>query len=202
MAFITFEGVEKCGKGTQVRLLYDYLERQGRDVLQTQEPGGTDVGQAIRDILLDPTFKEMDARTETLLFSASRAEHVERVLKPALAEGRIVLCDRFADSSLAYQSFGRGLPFDEVKRLNDWTTGGLEPDLTVLLRLPVEVAMQRLRQAAQDRIERADEEFHRRVAKGFDELSRMHPDRWRVVDGTKEKETIHREIVQLVEEIL
>lgn len=200
--FITFEGIERCGKGTQLELLHKHLAKEGHDVITTREPGATTAGQIIRQALLDPGLKEMDVRTEALLFAANRAEHVEKVIRPALVEGKIVLCDRYTDSSLAYQSFGRGLSFDEVLRLSQWATGGLEPNLTIFLKIPVEVALQRLSSRKKDRIEEEDRQFHQRVAQGFDKLSQMYRQRYRVVDGTKDRLQIHQEIVKHVEELL
>lgn len=201
-SFITFEGIERCGKGTQIELLHKHLVEGGHHVIATREPGATAVGQLIRQALLDSNLKEMDAKTEALLFAANRAEHVEKVIRPALIEGKIVLCDRYIDSSLAYQSFGRGLPFEEVFRFSQWATGGLEPDLTIFLKIPVEVALERLSSRKKDRIEEEDSGFHQRVAQGFDKLSQIHEQRYRVIDGTKDKLQIHGEIVRLVEEML
>lgn len=200
--FITFEGIERCGKGTQLELLHKHLKKEGYEVIATREPGATAVGQIIRQALLDPNLKEMAARTEALLFAANRAEHVERVIRPALKAGKIVLCDRYTDSSLAYQSFGRELPFDEVLQLSQWASGGLDSDLTIFLKIPVEVALQRLHGRERDRIEEEDRQFHKRVAQGFNKLSQTYEQRYRVIDGTKEKLQIHQEIVKYVEEML
>lgn len=200
--FVTFEGIERSGKGTQMKLLYEYLIRKGYDVVATREPGATAVGQVIRDTLLNPNFKDMSIKAEALLFAASRAQHVAGVIKPALKQRKIVLCDRYTDSSLAYQSFGRGLPFEEIKRINEWASDGLEPNLTILLHLPVHIALERLGSKERDRIEQENLEFHQRVSDGYLELAKMFQDRIKVIDGTKDKDDIHKEIIQLVEELL
>ncbi len=173
--FIALEGGEASGKSTQSRRL---AERLG--ALLTREPGGTSVGEEVRELVLDPTRAVSD-RAEALLFAAARAQHVVEVIEPALAAGRHVVCDRFAGSSLAYQSFGRGLPFDEVRSLSEFAVGGTWPDLNVLLVVPAETSASRL--GARDRLEQAGDGFHDRVAEGFAALAAADPDRWVEVDG-------------------
>ena len=183
--FITFEGPEGSGKSTHIRLLADFLRARGLDVTLTREPGGTPTGEAIRRLLQHNEAGESPAdRTEVLLFLASRAQHVERLIRPALAAGRWVLCDRYDDSTLAYQGYGRGFGLNELRALNAFATGGLVPDLTLLLDIPVEEGFRRLAArppAAEDRIERAERAFHERVRQGYLELARSEPVRFRVL---------------------
>ena len=174
---IALEGGEACGKSTQAALLASRL-----GAVLTREPGGTGVGEQVRDLLLDPAAGDLDARAEALLMAAARAQHVAEVVAPALAKGQDVVTDRYSHSSLAYQGFGRGLPLDEVRHLSDWATGGLWPDVVVLLDLPADEA--RARRGQPDRFEAEDDGFHRRVTDGFRALAEAEPGRWRVVDAT------------------
>ena len=184
-AFITLEGGEGCGKSTQIALLADRLTAAGADVLVTREPGGTPVGDRIRGLVLDVAHTGMASRTELLLYEASRAELVGAVIAPALARGAVVLCDRFADSSTAYQSYGRGLPLAEVLALNMLATGGLVPDLTLLLDLEPATGLARAAgAAAADRLESEELAFHERVRAGFLAIAGGEPGRVRVVDAT------------------
>ena len=176
--FIAFEGGEASGKSTQARLLAADL-----DAVLTREPGGTTVGERIRALFLD-TEVVLDPRAEALLVAADRAQHVAEVVRPALETGRHVVTDRYIGSSLAYQGFGRGLGLDDVRQLSDWATGGLWPDLVVLLAVPAEVASARLGARGLDRMESAGADFHRRVAEGFAALAAADRDRWIVVDGS------------------
>lgn len=189
--FIALEGGEASGKSTQVRRLAVRL-----GAVQTREPGGTSLGARIRAVLLDPDNRVAD-RTEALLMAADRAQHVAEVVGPELAAGRHVVTDRYAASSLAYQGFGRGLPLDEVRELSLWATGGRWPDLTVLLDVPFELAVQR-QQGPPDRLEAAGEDFHRRVIDGFRSLAAEDPDRWVVIDGTKDPDAVESEIWSIV----
>jgi dTMP kinase len=177
--FIVFEGGEASGKSTQAALLAESL-----GAVLTREPGGTAVGERVRQILLDPSVSDLDDRAEALLMAAARAQHVASVIRPALAAGRDVVSDRFSGSSLAYQGYGRGLALSEVRSLSDWATGGLWPDLVILLEVPPRLASARLRGAggSLDRVESAGDEFHRRVAEGFRCLAAADPT-WVVVDG-------------------
>lgn len=174
---IALEGGEGCGKSTQAALL---AERLG--AVLTREPGGTAVGERVRDILLDVSVVDLDPRAEALLMAAARAQHVAEVVEPALASGRDVVTDRYAHSSLAYQGFGRGLDLDEVRRLSDFATRCLWPDLVVLLDVPADVAHSRL--GSLDRFESEDAGFHERVVTGFRTLAAMEPERWVVVPAT------------------
>ena len=200
--FITLEGVEGSGKSTQVKLLHEYLEKRGYEVLPIREPGGTPIGDRIRSILLDPAFADMDCNAELLLYMASRAQLVTDVIAPALAAGKIVICDRFTDSCLAYQGFGRGLPMDTIRTLNDWVTKGLSPDLTFVLWLPIQEGLCRATKSSADRIEQEDINFHAKVENGYKVLARENPDRVRIVDAKESPEKIHQVLVGFVEGLL
>lgn len=189
---IAFEGVEGAGKSTQVELLRQELEKLDRQVTTTREPGGTPAGERIRSILLDGR-STLDARTEALLFAAARAQLVEQVIRPALERGETVLCDRYLDSSLAYQGTARGLGQEPVMAINRFATGGLLPDLVVLLRLDPAEGLARGR-GGRDRIEALDIEFHRRVARGFEELAEAAPERYVVVDAASRPEAVAAEV--------
>ena len=187
--FITMEGVEGCGKTTQTALLRDYLSGLGRDVLVTREPGGTAIGEAIRAILLDRAHVAMSAWAELLLYAAARAQHVDEVIRPALAAGRIVLCDRFADSTTAYQGGGRALPSESIERLHEIAIRGVWPDLTLVIDVPPEEGLARARRAL-DRIESEPPSFHERVREAFCELARREPDRVKLVSGLQPVERV------------
>jgi dTMP kinase len=180
-ALIAFEGVEGAGKSTQLDRLRDELERRGHEVVVTREPGGTPAGERIREVLLDPATG-LDPRAEALLFAAARAQLVEQVIRPALERGAVVLCDRYLDSSLAYQGAGRGLGRGPVQEVNRFATGGLLPDLVVLLDLDPAEGLGR-RPGGRDRIEVESLGFHRRVREAFRELAAGDPDRFAVVDA-------------------
>lgn len=181
--FVAFEGGEASGKSTQARLL---AERLG--ALLTREPGGTHLGEVARDLLLDPAHPHLSERAEALLFAAARAQHVAEVIEPALRSGRDVVCDRFAASSFAYQSYGRGLDLDDVRALSSFAVAGTWPDLNVLLVLDPAVAATRL--VERDKLEQAGEGFHERVAAGFDALAAADPDHWVRVDASGSVEEV------------
>ena len=174
--FIALEGGDGCGKSTQARLLAEHL-----GVRLTREPGGTPAGERMREIVLDPATGELDLHSEVLLYAASRAEHVTKVIRPSIEAGEDVVCDRFIASSLAYQGYGRELVVDEVAWINDWGTGGLRPDLTILVDVPWSIAATRL-SGDLDRLEAVGDEFHERVAAGYRALA--EDDGWAVVDGS------------------
>jgi len=189
--FITFEGVEGCGKTTQIERLHDYLRCQGYAVEVTREPGGTPIAETIRKVLLDTDNDTLAPVTELLLYEAARAQHVAERIRPALAAGAVVLCDRFADSTTAYQGAGRSLSFEEVNRLHQLATQGVWPDLTFLIDLPVNIGFQRVSlRGAVDRIEREAQAFHERVRQGFLELAHREPERITIVDGMHSVETV------------
>jgi len=188
--FISFEGADGSGKSTQAELLRDALAAEGRDAVLTREPGGTELGERIRELLLDGP--EMTAWAEAALFAASRAQHVEQVIRPALARGADVVCDRYVDSSLAYQGIGRGLGVDEVLELNLRATRGLLPDTTVLLLLDAETAAARAGES--DRLERQGDDFRRSVDLAYRELAERFPERIVTIDGTGAPEEIAREV--------
>ena len=188
--FITFEGPEGSGKSTHIRLLAQRLRAEGRTVLVTREPGGTPLAEKIRGLVREELDDPPVTRSEVLLFLAARAQVVSQVIRPALARGEWVLCDRFADSTFAYQGYGRGIDVGLLRNFNDFATEGLVPDLTILLDVPLEVSRSRLaaRQAATataaDRIEQAGTMFHRRLREGFLELAQAEPKRFAVIDSS------------------
>ena len=193
--FITFEGGEGCGKSTQICLLADRLRSAGKEVLLTREPGGTALAEKIRTLVREESDDPPNSRAETLLFLASRAQVVEGVIRPALESGTWVLCDRFADSTFAYQGYGRGLDLDELRRINSFATGGLAPDRTILLNVSPEVSAKRMRareaatNTGADRMEKAGDDFHFRLRQGFLELAAAEPERFSVIqaDGAVEE---------------
>jgi dTMP kinase len=178
--FITFEGCESCGKSTQSKLLCDYLRVRGYDVVFLREPGGTVVSEKIRRILLDPLNKGMCDEAELLLYMASRAQTVQEVIRPAVKAGKIVLCDRFLDSSLVYQGYGLGMDIGFIRELGSFTTGGIEPDLTLLLDVPLKRALDGIKHA-KDRIEQRAFAYHKRVKKGYMSLAEKEPRRIKIV---------------------
>lgn len=202
--FITFEGGEGVGKSTNIQAVARYLESQGRSVIVTREPGGTPIAEKIRNDLLKAHHEEpMSDMAELLLMFAARAQHIDAVIRPALARGDWVLCDRFTDSTIAYQGYGRGLGLEKIEQLKELAQGGLEPSLTLLLDAPVDVGMQRARARAQvlaeetDRIEAEAISFFEKVRQGFLELSQRHS-RFRVIDATAPLEQVTADVVALV----
>ncbi len=203
--FITFEGPEGCGKSTQIARLVERLKAEGHDVMTTREPGGTPTGEAIRGILQHDTAGEaICAETETLLFESSRAQLVRHVIRPALECGTSVICDRFADSTTAYQGFGRGFDIEPLLQLHAFALGGTEPDLTLLLDIDVEEGFRRLhtrnkeQQTVLDRMERESLAFHKRVGEGYRTMAKRWPDRFRVVDGSQSPDAVHADVWNLV----
>lgn len=197
--FITFEGSEGTGKTSQLAALVDFLHRQGYAVLTPREPGGTAIGEQVRSILFDLTNTNMQARTEVLLFQASRAQLVEDVIRPALQRGELVLCDRYADSTLAYQGYGRQLNLEQLRALIGFATGGLKPDLTLLLDVTVEVGLKRRAQDGnRNRLDILDLEFYRRVRQGYLEMARQEPERWVVIDAHPPYQVVQEHIRRVV----
>ncbi len=193
---VSFEGPEGSGKTTQLQLLAQHLLREGMPFVITREPGGTSIGDQIRQVLHDPLNSEMDSRTEVLLYSASRAQLVAQVIRPALAAGRLVLCDRFYDSTLAYQGYGRGLDLAVLRALTALATGGLAPDLTIYLDIEPEEGLTR-RQLGGEEWNRLDQEalaFHQRVRAGYLELIDLEPQRWVVIDAARPVPEVQQDI--------
>ncbi len=197
--FITLEGIDGCGKSTQARLLAEWLRGRGRAVCLTREPGGTETGERLRELVLAPD-REMPPEAELFLYLADRSLHVSQVIEPALEEGRVVVCERHADSTLAYQGAGRGLDMELLRRLNALATGGLTPHLTLVLDLPPEQA--HLDEARLDRLESEGRDFYLRVAEGFRALAREEPGRVKLVDGTGEIAAVHSRVKALVDDLL
>jgi len=191
--FVTFEGIDRSGKTTQAALL---LEALGEEAVGVREPGGTPVGERVRELLKDPRAS-LSARGEALLFAAARAELVSAVIRPALDAGRVVVCDRFLDSSLAYQGVGRGLGVDEIERINRFATAGLEPDLTLLLDMDPGGAAARGGEA--DRFEREGAELQERVHAAYEELVAESPGRWRRIAADRDPEAVHEDVLAAVE---
>lgn len=201
--FITFEGPDGAGKTTQIRLLEEYLTEQGNKILVTREPGGTSIGEGIRDIILNRENQEMDPITEMLLYAASRAQHVSQVIRPALEEGRIVLCDRFVDSSIAYQGFGRGLGMELVEGANRIALQGILPDLTLFFDIDPEEGLQRgsKRDQKADRLEMETLNFHRKVYEGFRALCSEYPERFRRVRAELGIDEVKSQIFNIISEL-
>ena len=192
--FVTLEGPDGSGKTTQLRLLVEWLRSEGYPLLVTREPGGTHIGEDIRDLLHDCDHVEMSAHAEILLYSASRAQLVAQVIRPALRDGMVVLCDRYFDSTYAYQGYGRGLPLDALRSITEFAVQGLMPDLTLYLDVPAEVGLRRREQSGEalNRLDREAVAFHERVRAGYLELADAEPERWRVVDASGAIEDVHR----------
>ncbi|TCP64622.1 dTMP kinase [Baia soyae] len=196
--FISFEGPEGAGKTTQIRRICEWLDHQGISYIHVREPGGTRIGNEIRELVLRPDFDEMSMLTEVLMYASSRAQLVGEVIMPALAEGKMVLCDRYVDSSVAYQSYGAGVSLETVLTINEKATSGLTPNRTYLLDISPEVSESRVRARGgdKDRMEQRDSSFHRRVREGYLELSTRYPHRYMVIQGDQELEDINWQIKQ------
>lgn len=200
--FITFEGIEGSGKSTQIELFRDFLEKKGYSTIVTREPGGTLIGDQIRNILLNPDNRKMEPITEAYLYAASRIQLIREIILPALEEGQFVLCDRYVDSSYAYQGYGRELSLDEIMSINKYAIEKALPDLTFLLYLPTEDGLRRATALEADRIEREAIEFHQKVQNGFLELAEKFPERIKIVEADGEIMQIHQKIVELFQEEL
>lgn len=208
--FITFEGVEGSGKTTQIRLAGEFLRERGLAVVMTQEPGGTPLGDRIRELLLNRGGFDISGETEVFLFAAARAQHTGTVIRPALEAGKIVLCDRYSDATIAYQAYGRGLPLEPVREICRIASGGLAPQLTLLFDLPVEEGLERaFRRIAgredslrEDRFEREHLDFHRRIREGYLAIARQEPDRVQVLDASKGIEPTRREVQSVLSAFL
>lgn len=194
--FITFEGPDGCGKTTQMKLLAEYLEKKGEEVVLTREPGGKGLGEKVREILLNYDGEVSD-RCESFLFLADRAQNIDIIVNPAVKAGKIVLCDRHIDSTVAYQGYGRGLDIERINMLNNLATNGKKPDLTFVFDVDVETSMKRVGKE-KDRMESAGIDFHNRVRQGYLELAKQEPQRIKVIDATKSIEEIHDEVINIL----
>ena len=193
--FITFEGMDGCGKSTQLNLLKEYLESQGKEVLVTREPGSKGLGEQVRKILLDYDGPVSD-RCEAFLFLADRAQHIDIIVKPAVEAGKIVLCDRHTDSTIAYQGYGRGVDISELKELNKKATAGFVPDLTYVFDVDVETSQQRVGKE-KDRMERASLDFHQRVRDGYKEIAAKEPSRVKLISAMDSIENIFEQVKEI-----
>lgn len=199
--FITFEGCDGCGKSTQLRLLSEYLEKQGVAHIFTREPGGGKISESIRQILLDGKNAEMTDECEALLYAAARVQHLADRVEPALKEGKLVVCDRYVDSSLAYQAYARGLGVDFVQKINAFALENYLPDVTVFIDLSPEDAFRRKHGADEnDRLEQAGIAFHQRVYEGYKTLAKENPTRFAVVDGRKTPDEIFSDVVAILQD--
>ena len=195
------EGPDGSGKTTQIDLLKKYLENKGYDIVIAREPGGTTIGEAIREIILNPDYKEMGHMTELLLYASARAQLVNQVIKPALAEGKAVICDRFVESSAVYQGIGRGLGVDTVYEVNNFALGDVKPKLTIFMDLDAEDGIKRKKKQAElDRMEQEDLSFHKRVVEGYRQLAKLYPERIVPINATLPIDEIHSMIVKEVEQ--
>jgi dTMP kinase len=201
--FITVEGIEGVGKTTNMEFLRQLITTAGKELVVTREPGGTPLGEAIRGLLLDPEYKGMDPDCELQLMFAARAEHLDKVIKPAIVAGQWVLCDRFTDATYAYQGGGRGLDTKKIAALEQLVQGDLRPDLTLLLDVPVEVGLERAgNRSKPDRFEQEEVEFFERVRQTYLEMARKHDGRYRVVDASQALENVQRQLTTILNEIL
>jgi dTMP kinase len=201
--FISFEGIEGTGKTIQSRLLYEYLTKKGYEVILTGEPGGTRIGLKIRDLLLSVENKGMTPLAELLLYNASRAQHIQEVILPVMNKGAIVITDRFTDSTVAYQGYGRGIDLNIINSIKRMVAADLQPDITILLDLDVEVGLRRNRGINKvDRLELEDVEFHKRVRSAYLEIATKEPERIKLVDASEGIEQVHNRIIKIITDFL
>ena len=199
MMFITLEGPEGSGKSSQLPLLAEFLRARGHDVICTREPGGTKIGDQIREVLVRMDNVELHPRTEILLFLSARAQLVEELVLPSLADGKIVICDRYGDSTLAYQGYGHGLDLEKLRMMLQFATNGLKPDLTILLDVDVLVGLKRKKAKDEwNRLDAYEISFHERVREGYHQLAAQDPKRWRIVDAAQSAELVQENIRQIV----
>lgn len=198
--FITFEGADGCGKTTQIKLLDNYLKNKGVSTLLTREPGAKGLGEKLREILLKYDGV-VSSNCESFLFLADRAQHIDCIIKPAISDGKIVLCDRHTDSTVAYQGYGRQLDLDMINFLNNIATNGVKPDLTVIFDIDIETSMKRVGNE-KDRMESAGVDFFNRVRDGYLQIAKNNPERVKLIDSTESIEDIHKKVVKLVENLL
>ncbi len=202
--FITFEGTDGAGKTTQIERLTADLRQTGYNVCLTREPGGTPISEQIRDMLLNPDHSEMAATTELLLYAASRAQHVSEVIKPALEAGKVIISSRFADATVVYQGYGRGLDLDRIHHLNRIATDGVTPDVTFVLDLPVEIGLQRVQNSrgGLDRLEREKIEFHQRLREGYQIIAKQEPERLKIIDAQVSPKRVYAQIQEAIQSLL
>jgi len=204
--FLTLEGIEGSGKTTQINNIYRFLENKGHNCVITREPGGTKIGRKIRSILLDPENKGLEPMAELLLYFSDRVEHVKKLIKPALAEGKTVICDRYFDATLVYQGYARGLDIKLITRLHELVLDGLKPDITLLLDLSPETGLSRAweqigngsRSGDETRFEKEALSFHEKIRAGYLELARLEPQRFRVIDASQEKNKVQMDIEKVL----
>ena len=205
--FISFEGIEGSGKTTHVKHMVRFLQDNGHDCVITREPGGTRIGEKIRAILLDPLSKDMDPLTELLLYTADRAQHINEYILPLLSEGKMVLCDRYYDATMAYQGFARGLNIGLIEKIHKLLFENLKPDITLLLDLPPEIGLERAwkqinngnRISKESRFEEERLSFHKRVREGYLELARLEPERFRIIDASKDEHEVRVKIINILD---
>ncbi len=201
--FISFEGPDGSGKTTQINKLVKYLEEKGHDVIITREPGGTKISEKIREIILDKNNTEMDSITEAMLYAASRAQHVAEIIKPALEKGKIIITDRFVDSSLVYQGIGRGLGIEFIKKINDMAIQGTMPHVTILIKISPELGLSRKYESDEcNRLDMEKIEFHKKVYEAYLELEKLYPDRIKAIDGNKSIDEVYKDIIKIIDNIL
>lgn len=202
--FITFEGIDGSGKDTQAKLLAKYFKNKGYSVIRTREPGGTSIGEKIRKILLSPKISRVDQRAEVLLFAASRAQIVSNIIKPALEKGKIVISNRYVDSSYAYQGIARKMGLDWVIEINKWATQGLLPDITFFLDIPEELGLKRVDKSRniRDKIEKDGEIFQKKVREGYYKLAKLFPERYRIIDANRNEDLIQKDIKKEVDKFI
>jgi dTMP kinase len=208
--FITFEGVEGSGKTTQIQLAGEFLREKGLPVIMTQEPGGTPLGERIREILLNQAGYEISGEAEVFLFAAARAQHTDKLIRPALEKGQVILCDRFSDATIAYQAYGRGLPLDAVREICRLASRGLSPRLTLLFDLPVEKGLERAfcriagrkEDSREDRFELEHLDFHHRIREGYLTIARQEPGRVKIIDASRDIESTRREVRSILSSFL
>ena len=206
--FITFEGIEGSGKTTQIQMLSNHLEEQGFEHLLTREPGGTPIGDHIRRLVLSPAHNDMTPTCELLLYTAARAQHIEQVIRPALEQGRVVLCDRFKDATLAYQGYARGLPLEVIRHLHEIDVLALRPTLTVLFDIDAKAALERARSRdhtrseEESRFEQEDLAFHEKVRAGYLDLARQEPGRFAVIDARGTVAAVHPRVLAAIQRFL
>ena len=201
--FITIEGTDGSGKSTQIELLMDYLRKKGADVIFTREPGGTQISEKIREIILDVDNSEMTGITEALLYAAARSQHVEEKIIPAIGAGKIIICDRFVDSSIAYQGAARGLGAEKIMGINEAALHGIMPDMTLFFDLsPEKGILRKKNERALDRLEKEKMDFHEKVYEGYKNLCKKYPERIKPIDADRSIDEVHSEVIEVIDGLL